>query len=368
MSRYELWLTDTRGASLALLDTALWLTYSRVANGYGTFSLGLPASFDDRLIKLDHMVQVWRAYDGGVLVLQRVYFIRWWEYRTVDTVDMFIIGGPCTNYLLDGRIVAYAAASAQAAKSDYADDMIKEMVDENLVNDASSPDYGSRDLARLSVETDISGGESLDKGVARRNLLMAVQEIALASAEAGTALYVDIRPTIVQGTGFALMLVTRTGQPGRDRTGNGVLFDQKRGNLVDPNLRQDHMSEINYVYTLGEGTEGSRNVQEVYDAARIAASPWNRREAAVQATYGRTTDSSIQDEGRARLEQGRPAETFRANIMDVEDIRYGRDWGWGDRVLAEYRGRSFECVIPTVAVYVRGDGRETIGATLEAVT
>jgi hypothetical protein len=68
-------------------------------------------------------------------------------------------------------------------------------------------------------------------------------------------------------------------------------------------------------------------------------------------------------EGEAALKKYRPREIIAAKIRDTVGIRYGREYGFGDRVGIEVGNRLAEARLDTVEVIVEG-GQETINAEL----
>ena len=64
---YELRLTTDSGVHLQTLGRFQWLQASRTVNRIGHLQLRVPWTFDDKLIKPDRMIQVWRQAPGGPL-------------------------------------------------------------------------------------------------------------------------------------------------------------------------------------------------------------------------------------------------------------------------------------------------------------
>lgn len=369
-SSYEFWLTNDDGVRItdepgvSVITKVLQVQYTLLTNDIGTLRMELPTSFDTRLIDVDRMIQVWRAPEGGRLALVRPYFIRNWRYEMRGSQEFITVSARGPNDLLRRRIVAYDAGETQSAKIDNADDMMKEIVDENFVNDASVPDEGSRDYTDFTVQADLTDGPALTKAFAWRNVLEILQDLAEASREAGTEVFFRVDVDNVSSSPISFQFRTTTGQPGQDLTDLGVLFGQQRGNLQNPFLAFDWREEANYVYGGGQGQEDDRNIQQVADSTRYNLSKWNRHEAFADARDERL-DNGVREAARVRLEDGRPHRTFGADVLDVDGMRYGRDWNWGDKGVARYRSDDFECIIRTVVVSVNERGKETIRARLE---
>lgn len=367
MANYEIWLTTDTGARLTLLDQVFWLSYTRIANGIGTFTLGLPPSINTSWIRRDRMVQIWRQPIGGRLSLFRSYFVTAWRYYTQGSVDLLTVRGVCLNHLLWRRIVAYATGSTQALKTaKEADDLLKEVIDENMVNDASTPDAGSRDWSRLTVAADLALGPQLTESFPRRRVIRVCRDICEASATAGTRLYFDIAEKDIGTDSISLEFRTYINQPGRDLTSIGVVFDQERGNLESPYLSYDYTDEENYIYSLGQGQGTDRETSEVYDATRYNESLWARCEGTVNAN-NQTTANAVREAGRARLKEKEPVRKMGGQIVDTAAFAFGKHWNWGDKVRARYRGIEFDAIVGSTQGYVNGENEETIKARLEYV-
>jgi len=362
MTDYEVWLTTDVGVRIALLDQVLWLGATRRVNDVGALTLGLPKSFDQTLLERDRMVQVWRAPRGGRLHMWRAYFVDGWRLATQGNLDLLTVRGSDSNAIAGWRIIAYAAGESESSKSGAADDMMKEMVEENLGSSAES----ARDWSDyVTVQGDLSAGPSLEKRFAWKNLLDRLQNISLAAKEAGTEVWFDFVP-VVGVDSMTFDFRTYTGQPGADRTADSAqtVFDQERGNLEEAFLEYEYRGEVTYCYALGQGQLSHRQTSEQSDDERIDASYWGRKECAVQALRA-TTANGLRDAARARLREGRPKRHFGGRPLDTAGTRFGRDWDVGDKVVARYRGEEFEPIVEAVQVFVTGSGQERVLARLE---
>ena len=367
--KYEVWLTDDVGVRIQLLDDFTGGSFTKEVNAISPFTLNLKSTFDTRLIQLDRMVQVWRAPAGARLSLWQAYFIRNWRWATPGGRALRVFGGADPNDLLRRRIVAAYAGQPQSAKVDFADDMMKEMVTESIADGVPPvPAAGTRVIA-LNVQADVSAGPTLSRSMAWQRLLLtsgggAIGGTARAALEAGTEVFFDVVPINVTSSSIEFEFRTYTGQPGIDRTGTGFVFDQDRGNMTDPSRTLDGAEEANYIYAGGKGAELARTIEQVSDAARYSVSAWARCEAFADA---RNTDvvNAIREEGRERLEQGRPIERFSAIPVDTEGSRFGVDWDFGDRVPAKYLGEEFETIIRATTIVLDSRGKESIRARLD---
>jgi hypothetical protein len=358
---FEIWLTDNTGDTrLALLDSALAWQYARVQNEVGAWWVQLSGDFDETLVQIDGRVEFWRGWDTGKLSLDFVGLVRRITIEMDDNgLETVTISGPDPNDILDRRIVAYAAESAQAAMTDYADDMIKAIATDNLGGDAAA----ARQISAVTIEADLSEAPSITKGFAWRNMLRIMQDVAVAST---TTVYFGVEPLSASEFEFR----TRTGQWGMDRSDNTssafLQFGPEWGNVESVFLEYDYSDEVTYAYAGGQGEQSERNVVEVEDATRTARSPINRREAFADARADALT-AGLTAAARRRLEDGKPKLRFRADLLDTEQARYQRDWKYGDKVAITYHGRQFAGPILAVQVGVDRNGEEQIKARLEVM-
>ncbi len=369
MATYEIWMTNDAGVRLAQLDDVLGLSASRMKNAIGYTTLQVKPTFDTSLMKVDNIVQICRAPTGGVLSLWRPYFVRKWKYATRGSAETLLISGPDVNDLLRRRLVAAYSGQSPSEKTDYADDMMKDIVTEAM-SDAllPVPDAGTRAWDDLSVQADVSAGPILTASIAWKRLLQksgsgVLTDLAKASAVAGTEIFFDIAVSSVTSSSIALEFRTKTGQPGADLTTTGLVFDQERGNLSDAYLEYDYTDEVNYVYAGGPGGEASQDVQQVYDATRYGASRWARCEGYADAR-SQAESNGIREVGRAALENGKPIRRAGGSPLDVKGCRFGKDWNWGDRCRARCRGEEFDAIVAAVVLSVNDKSQEKVQAKL----
>jgi hypothetical protein len=359
---YEIYLTTDTGVRLAALDNFISLECSRVASSIGSFGMYLPLSFNPDLIAPDRQIQVWRQPDGGRLGLWRVYLLRKWKFSTQDSDQMLEIAGPDMNDLLRRRIVAAFAGSAQAGKTDFADDMMKEIVTQSIADGvAPVPAAGTRVWSNLSIAADLGDGPTITRSFPWEKLLTAsnngvLPQLAKAAREAGTEVFFDIVPNVVSSNSITFQFQTFTGQPGQD-VSDRVTFDQADGNMKNPSLEYDYTEEENYIYAGGQGEESDRNIQQVYDSTRYGQSIWGRCEGFADAR-NQSTDNGVISAGNTHLEEGRSRIRFTAQPLDTTGTRFGIDWDFGYQVGARYLNRQFNSIIRAVSIVVNENGEE----------
>jgi hypothetical protein len=267
---------------------------------------------------------------------------------------------------LKRRIVAYAAGSSQAEKTDQADDMMKAVVRESLGSSAGA----DRDLTSLglTVAADLADGPTITKGFAYKNVFSVLRDIADAARQAGTPVYFDLAPVFDSNTSIGYQFRTFTDQPGEDHSytsgAKPVMFSKEWGNLTGPVLEMDYEDEINAVTVGGQGEGSDRATVTRTDAGRIAASVWNRREGFADARNESSTNG-LNAKGDQVLAENRPRYRFSGTLIDSPQARYGIEWDFGSKVTISYRGLQFDG--PVLAVTLAGgkDGKETITAKVD---
>lgn len=374
---YELWLTDDNGTRITdangrtYLKGFFKLRAGRVANEIASFSLELPGDFPDSLSdpSKDRMVQVWRAPVGGRLKFWRAYFLRLRDFDNQGGRETVTIGGPDQNDLLRRRIVAAYSGSAQANKTDFADDMMKEVVTESIADGvAPTPDAGTRVWSDLSIAADLGLGPSISKDFSFDRLLTesgqgVLPQLAKAARIAGTEVFFDVVPDVIGENTISFRFETYIGQPGQD-VSDRVIFEEARGNLENAQFREDWTGEFNYVYGAGQGKEADRNIQQEYDSGRYSASKWARIEAFADAR-NQSTDNGVREAARDKLEDGRPKIRITGTPRDTEGTRFGIHWDWGYKVSAKKRNIQFDNIIRSVVLEVDERGNETRNTRLE---
>lgn len=380
MAEYELWLTRDNGDRIGLLNTVSnfeWaVKYDDDGTGYGLFTV--KADMDLTLLGLlqgypDRRIEVWRGTPYARKRLEQIIFIRYARASTgEDGVQFYEFGGPDATDLLKRRIIWKHYPAMRPIQVDFADDMMKEFVREEL-GDENVAGNEARDLTDwgFTVQADSSSGPSVTmSGYEGRPLDDVLMEVADSAKEEGNRVYFRVVPV----TRTAFEFRTWVDQIGKDRTsGNEKLtFSLARGNVKNPMLELDYNDEVNVVKVLGLGpTQYSRYVQTMPDTDRVNASIINRREMLYDADdIGANMQpadmvNAIWSLGYRLLNEYAPIKMFGADILDTSSTRYGLHWNIGDRVLVDYAGLQFTCLIASAHFFIDQDGLETITARFE---
>lgn len=370
-ARYSCYIDDPFGVRLADASSFISLKYSRVVNDFSSLVLVLPGDFNTNLIRIpDGRIEVWRRLPDSsreYLDTETTWLIKTMELATDDRGRETIVleaDTPLSLLKEPGRIVDYAAGSAQADQTDQLDDMMKAIIRQNL---GSSATDAARDLsAYLTVAADLSLAPSTNKAFSWKSVLKVLQALAASSAQAGTYLAFDI----VSPTPTTFEFRTYTQQRGVDHRfpggQNPVIIGRDFGNMGAASLKFDYRGEITWAKAGGQGDGSNRAVAPAQDSARIGASPFGRRETFVNATqYKDDSTGGLTAEANAAVRNGRPRTIFRGKLLDTQDTRYGVQWAWGDFVTAQYGGYQIDCRVDAVTVTVKpGESYETVEALL----
>lgn len=269
--------------------------------------------------------------------------------------DTFSIRAYGPEYILSGRIVAYAAASAQASKTDNIDDMMKSIVVQNL--GASATDT-TRIISGITVAADLAAGISTSKDFAHRNVLTILKDLQEQSRNLGTEIFFRMTQN---GTGW--IFTTHAIRLGADRRGLGLNLSEDNENFILDSVGEDASEEISYQYAGGAGTEATRLIGTASDSARIAISPYNRREGFYNNSQAKT-QASADSEAQQELGKHRPMHYFSGSIQERNNWRYGVEWDFGDILRAEHLGHTYDVMVRKVQIDITPDG-ETISARVE---
>lgn len=370
MAQHQILVFNPSGFYVGDLTTsAVNFRYVRAVNDRGYFEVeATDADWPMEWRDIDYQYHFWRRPNGGDWGLE---FVGLCPDRFTDTQGSITtkrVEGFGVNDLLDRRIIAYKAGTAQSKKTDYLDDMCKAIVNDNLGSGASD----ARNILtafNMSIAPDLSDAPSVTKSFAYENVLETLQ--ALADTSAGQAsgavdLFFDIACDSYRSNERPhFEFRTYTGQPGRDRTDGGgnssaTVFSLENANIANVHYQRIHSGERNYIYAGGLGLESDRNVVEASDTARIAESPVNRRELFVSATH--LADANASEAAYEALNENRPTRKLTCDLLDTETTRYGADWDWGDKVTVYYGEGKFDEIVRVVDVQVRNK-KETIKAT-----
>ena len=337
------------------------LSIVRTENEVGALVMTLPShGFDTNSFKVGQYLEVWRETHGvSRLFGETAYFVQGWEFYSKGGQHLVAVYAKDLNFLLSTRIVYAASGSTNAELTDYADDMMKVIVTNELGSGAAS----TRRVEGLTVQAEVGQSVEITRGFAYGNVLGVVQDISGSATEQGTYTVFDMVRTGVGAFEFR----TYVGQRGADhRRGSGDprFVGEVYGNLEDPRLGFYHGEEWNFVYCGGQGEGESRVIKTASDAARIGQGyPYNRKEYWRDARH-QETDDGVQSDAYAALAEGKPKVVMTGKLLDTPGMQFGRDYDFGDVVSVEAFNTAIDCHVASVAINYAAEGGETIDISL----
>lgn len=361
------------GQLLGVLPNVKTWQYARQLNDVGWWKV-VCSDIDRRWLDVDRIFEFYRTVRGAGEVLLGTGFLRTYEWSEGDAgASVLTMQGPDPIDLLARRVIAYNTPTSTWQKSGHADDLMKEVVDENMGPGSSDPWYGrgrAYDAALFHIAADEGKGQQIEMQFHWRNVLAVLQNLAEASAWGsqddgyiGYPIVFDLEYVGPAEYEF------RTYSPirGIDRTLASnvapVIFSKEAGNLSSPSLAYDYSEERNIIYGLGPGEGENRMVDPENDPVRERLSPWNLHEDVVPATECSTL-LSVAWRAFLRMEEKRPRVVFSGKLMDTAFTRFGVDWNFGDIVTVRYRGMEFDGTVDSFMAEGSEDGSETVTATM----
>lgn len=368
-NNYDIYLKDAFGNLLAIIHDFFSLDYSRSVNNVGRLELVLPIDYFN-LVQPYFLLEVWRSAGGGAtsmyLDMEAVWIIPDYGIELAgDGALYFKVTAYDANQILADRYVAYYASSAQTTKTGLTGDIMKAVVRENVASTAS--DYNASTTRGISstlyaVQADLGDGASISMSFAWRNVLSVLQDMANASATAGTYMAFD---TVSDGFGH-LEFRTYANQRGVDhRTNNPIIIDPYVGNLAETTLTFDYTNEKTFIYAAGQGVDTARTVATASNSTRLAQSPFARREYFQDARQA-ANSTQVQDAADAALRANRGITTFDSKIIETTNTRYGIEYKFGDILPCQLFNQLVDCRLDKVHVSV-ANGAETIDVRLQSV-
>jgi hypothetical protein len=363
-TEYEITLLDPRGNAITKQLTAFTqLEYSEKINEVGSMTLINPSQFPLWWFGRDYRLEIWRSIDGRPAYLEgdTQWLIRKINIARDGGQRVLKVTAYDLKHLLKRRIVAYNTKSVYADKSDYADDMMKEIFSENF-------GLGCIDALRdwsewISIQTDFGLAMPVAKEFARRTVLGIFQELAEYSYENGIYLAFDI----VRLTTSNMEFRTYVNQRGVDHTKGSLsplLFGAKYGNLTNDDYLDDLSEEATFIYAGGQGTDAARVIRTAQDDARIGTSPFGRYEYFIDARQT-DTPADVEDDAESELRMRIPKRIISGKVADIDGCRYGLHYKLGDKVTVETDEVSVNAYIDSVHV-TKTAGKESVDIGLEA--
>lgn len=345
---------DPYGNKLTELSTYSRLEYSRAENRTGILYLDLDPDTIESVkdyLRVDARIEPWRTVGALPPYLdgETIFFIRKWGYKT-DAQGRETLRIECRDplYILEGTNVCYPINGLKnIISAQPADDACKVIWKENRGNES---DDALWDLsAWVTCAANLSHAPTLTEfEYSRRQLSEILPEVTAWSLSQGTYLAYDIvytSPTLLE---FRTWTVCRGINRGAAAGANMCLISDKRKNLVEPEVSEDHLDEFNHIY-VGGGKNNALS-QQAKDTAAIGLSPFNRR--AKWVPTNTLTANNMTHEAYSVMKKYRYKRRISGKVIDTEGCLYGVHYRFGDLVRVEYRGYGFDAHVDAIHVTV----------------
>lgn len=359
---YTFFLRNQSDVSVGVIKSWVWFSYTLSANQVGTLELTVPATdIPEELLERDSRIEIWRRAGLGPERLegQTQWFIRRTIYNYVSQVYT-IIAYSALN-LIDRRVIAYNSGTSQASKTDAADSMIVEFVDENLGSAATDTD---RDWSsKITIIAAAGTAPTVHKAASRRRLLRTIQEVAKQAAHKGTPVFFDMSYNL---SNRLYEFRTYLNQLGVDRTtvqNIQLSFSPETSTMSDVIREDDFSRERSFVYAAGQGQGVGRQEATASDSDIINSSPFGRVEAVTDARSIDNADE-LTAEAESVLRDTRAKRTLKGRIVNVDGATYGVNWNWGDKVNVSLDEETFTARLDVVSISVSERGEESITADI----
>jgi len=346
MNQYMVILKDPWGANPRFFTQFHSLRYGRSDRYSYSMTMQVPAKdIDLKSLQPDMILEVHKARIGGVMKLdaETCWFLRRWRIKTdADGREILELFARDSLYILGSRINAYPVDHANSTLSYPARQALAQVVYNNTRGGAIT----ERQIASgyFQTETAVTSGSSITKDCAWQQMKSLLDEIVNQSRSKGSWITYDI---VYSGT-FPAIFTTFAEQRGNDLTSR-IELSPSNNNVAEPELIFDYEDEATAAYLLGAGEEATRLVGRA-DSSRIAAGPFSRREVKKENTQV-DDQTTANNEAEEILDKCKGRVYFSGNIVQTESMRYGIDWGYGDKIRASYKDYNFDCRVESVEIF-----------------
>ena len=356
-TRYKLLVRTAAGAKKAEITDHLWLSYTKKVGRPGLLSFGLPQGHSAIDLFANHdQIEVHRRDPAGRLDWYEdfagIYLLdKDRDKRDVETFTAYV---PGNKVMLSWRHVLWLAGvdGKSAFSNDPAESVFKTLVTYNATSSATTAagrqGYSGEITSpgTITVEADGAGGNAVDWYCAWDNLLDTLY--ALSMVAGGDY---DLVKTAANTWEFRWY----AGQLGTDRHAS-VVFADVYDNLAAMELQERYGQVVTGVVIGGPGEGSAREISSA------SASGWSQAthvEAFINGSNLKT-EAARTNAGAALIQERRAQRTVRADVVQTDALRYGRDYGLGDLVARRVFGVSEPVKISEVTVAQDQDGNETI--------
>lgn len=359
-SEYEFWLTDDAGRRIMLLKDFAFASYSRSTRGLGVIQFGLPLdaylSGVPSIFQKDWRIDVWRSpMYGYPKRRESSYFLRKFRIydREEDSMRMIEFFGRSPLDILRRWSVSTTVA-AEYEKTDYLDDMMKDIVDDVFIVGAHCVPGGE-----FSVDGATGLGPLISQTFKGKNVRDVITDLKATSFSLNAddptnrRIFFDVVEGPGLENGFGYIFRTYADLRGIDRT-KGTVFSPENGNMHDPEYFEDYLDQI---------TVALVNTTTVTDP-EATSSRWNsiqeyRASSATLAGSDTATANQILSEKGKRISLGAYFDNTPGSPDQPQSL-YGIDWDLGDLLPVQYAGKNLQAEVEIVWVSVNENGQENI--------
>ena len=353
--RFTAEILDYSGKKATPIEKLISIEAARAFNTAGSATMVIPANMDRGIFKYNTRMRLWRRGDDGTSALfgDTVWFARKMKYSHKDRT--YTIEWEDAFSLLNLRLVAYTADTTYADKTIETFDLITpddRLRIDNMMRQYVRENYGteSEDVSRrnpwITVEEDKNKAPYGSKTAGWQKLGDTLLDLARMSAEKGMELFFDLVPQPDGTFMFKVWDAVRNVNRGSDSS-SILTLSEHMNQLSDVEEVDDYSNLGTYVYVLGLGSGASQIIQSVGNEAQIRADPFGRIEYTISDPEV-SLDETLLDMGRASLRGRRPKRIVSAKVVDGSGVLYGRNYSYGDRVLAHIGNKKYNCHINAV--------------------
>lgn len=373
VARYQIAIYDTSGTQVGLMTDWRSLQFKKEVNREGFFTL-IFNYYDPIRTKFET--------DGYIEVMRRIPGVKDWyvefEGHIEDTNRLLFqngnfqqtVVGSGFNGLLARRIIAYRDSTSYAKKSDAAETVMKEYVEQNCGASATTGNNRLLNgvIAGFTVDGDSGAGDTWEGDRSGKLLIEVLEEIAnFASIDynvVGTGAATYKFYTYLNQLGLDKTTVGLDPSTGLNAAGNSpFIFDPDRGNVISASLTRKNRETANAIVVFGQGEGLTRTIAVRTDAAAILTTPIAQREL-MRGGGSQTGAAELNDLGDEWIEKKQQAVEFNFVPKDTEASLYGVHYELGDKVTGKLGDFEADKRIMSVTITVSG-GAKGENKTLE---
>lgn len=303
---------------IAVIDYAKSVIWIERYNKSGEFELYLRAS--EELLKLF-------SIDGLIVTRENIDTAMIIDSVKLTTDDLNGDYITVTGKTIDS-VLGYRIFSKQKEYSGTAENVIRQMITDNVIN----PTNRDRKMSFVTLADSNSWEETLEKQVTGKNLLDTISDICV------TFDY-GFKMTFINGN-FVFDLYKGADRSFNQSSNSYVIFSPQFENLGNTEYSKNRNNYYNSVYVAGEGEGSDRKISEVNLENRTGLF---LREKWVDAkTISSTTDGGtlrpteylqlLHDRGEEELKATQETTVFNGQLLNLNSYKYGSDYFLGDKV------------------------------------